>query len=275
MQSLKRYFVLPLLSICLLASLHTAWSLFSAESLSVAWIGAALALWPFLGFFVYVAKSGKGRTSRIMPLHLSCALLGSALALGDFQLLPLFYAGVVGLGGLLIYIFWYSDLGRQSNAQLRLGTQLPSFTLQSLQGEPVSSENFKGHKTLYLFYRGNWCPLCVAQIREVAEQYRELAKLGVEVILISPQSQQHSQGLAARFDVPMQFYADPDNSAAQTLGLMHEGGVPAGIQGYDKDTVYPTVIITDETGKIIYLDLTDNYRVRPEPSVFIDAVSAH
>ena len=31
----------------------------------------------------------------------------------------------------------------------------------------------------------------------------------------------------------------------------------------------PTVVITDANGKIIFRDLTDNYRVRPEPETFL------
>ena len=31
----------------------------------------------------------------------------------------------------------------------------------------------------------------------------------------------------------------------------------------------PTVLITDARGEIRYVDLADNYRVRPEPSVFL------
>ncbi len=42
--------------------------------------------------------------------------------------------------------------------------------------------------------------------------------------------------------------------------------------GYNKDTVIPTVIITDKDGKLIYVDLTDNYRVRPEPEIFIKII---
>ncbi len=42
--------------------------------------------------------------------------------------------------------------------------------------------------------------------------------------------------------------------------------------GYDSDTVLPTVIITDEKGKIIFVDLTDNYRVRPEPETFLQII---
>lgn len=39
--------------------------------------------------------------------------------------------------------------------------------------------------------------------------------------------------------------------------------------GHEADTVYPTVIITDADNKIIFADLTDNYRIRPEPETFI------
>jgi hypothetical protein len=52
-------------------------------------------------------------------------------------------------------------------------------------------------------------------------------------------------------------------------------GLPFGMQllGYDSDTVMPTVIITDDEGKIIFADLTDNYRVRPEPETFMRVLS--
>jgi len=52
---------------------------------------------------------------------------------------------------------------------------------------------------------------------------------------------------------------------------LSENGLPFGFQvlGYDSDTVMPTIIITDKNGKILFADLTDNYRVRPEPSTFL------
>ncbi|MBW2550119.1 MAG: hypothetical protein JRE73_04995 [Deltaproteobacteria bacterium] len=44
--------------------------------------------------------------------------------------------------------------------------------------------------------------------------------------------------------------------------------------GYDSDSVLPTVVITDPSRRIIFVDLTDNYRVRPEPSTFLAALDA-
>jgi hypothetical protein len=32
----------------------------------------------------------------------------------------------------------------------------------------------------------------------------------------------------------------------------------------------PTIIMTNASGKIIFADLTDNYRIRPEPETFLE-----
>ena len=39
--------------------------------------------------------------------------------------------------------------------------------------------------------------------------------------------------------------------------------------GYDSDTVLPTVIITDTGGRVLWTHETDNYRIRPEPDVYL------
>lgn len=61
----------------------------------------------------------------------------------------------------------------------------------------------------------------------------------------------------------------------KSIYVTAKNGLPFGMQllGYDSDTVMPTVIITDDEGKIIFADLTDNYRVRPEPETFMRVLS--
>jgi hypothetical protein len=39
--------------------------------------------------------------------------------------------------------------------------------------------------------------------------------------------------------------------------------------GYDSDTVMPTVIISDTGGRVLWTHETDNYRIRPEPDVYL------
>ncbi len=116
----------------------------------------------------------------------------------------------------------------------------------------------------------------MSQIREIAARYKELARRKVEVVLVSPQPHGHTRSLARQFDVAFHFLVDVDNRAARALGIASKGGLPAGLEimGYDRDTVLPTAILTDESGRIMFLDQTDNYRVRPEPDTFLQVLDA-
>jgi peroxiredoxin len=114
----------------------------------------------------------------------------------------------------------------------------------------------------------------MAQIREIAAQYRELSDRGVAVVLISPQSHKRTADLAAKFDVPFLFWVDRETLSAQKRGPDHKNGLPLGMQviGYDSDSVFPTVILLDEQGAVLWMEQTDNYRVRPEPSTYLSVL---
>jgi len=178
---------------------------------------------------------------------------------------------LVALVGNLYYVFWYSRFGREKNTVLEVGKHLPEFSLKDAAGKEVTSKEIGSQASLIMFYRGNWCPLCMAQIKEVAAQYRELESRGIKIYMVSPQSEGHTDSLAKRFDVNMNFLIDEDNKAADSLKIIAKNGLPMGLQalGYDSDTVMPTVVMTNSAGKIIFADLTDNYRVRPEPEDFL------
>ena len=203
------------------------------------------------------------------------------------------YSGIVGLGvliliyafyingaenmasigfllaiGWFLYVKWYSVYGDRSNALLTKGQTLPSLKFEDEKGNLVTSGSFLGKKSILMFYRGNWCPLCMAQIKELSNEYRNLEAKGIQTVLISPQPHAHTRGLAKKFDVGFKFLVDKNNAAAEHLNIVQKNGLPTGLQvlGYDSDTVMPTVILTDEEGKIIHSDLTSNYRIRPEPA---------
>ncbi|MFT4907834.1 MAG: peroxiredoxin [Oleispira sp.] len=183
---------------------------------------------------------------------------------------------MTALAGNLLYVFWYSRFGREQNALLEVGKALPEFSLKDASGNVITSQEIGAQASLIMFYRGNWCPLCMAQIKEVAGQYQELESRGIKIYMVSPQSEGHTKDLAKRFGVDMNFLIDEDSKAASKLQIIAENGLPMGLQalGYDSDTVMPTVIMTNEKGKIIFADLTDNYRVRPEPEDFLKVFDA-
>lgn len=241
----------------------------------LSWLGLALAAFAPLAFFIKAFLFKSARTPR-HPVEYSI-LSGAGLAMtmamsyryGDAAGIMHIWAFITLLLW-LIYLRWYSVFKDRDSASLSVGSPLPVFQLETMDSHMVSSESFMAKPHLLLFFRGNWCPFCTAQVAELAEAYQRLEALGVTVILISPQSVKKNLQLAEKFDVPMFFLRDRDNEAAKKLGILHEWGTPMGMQvlGYDSDTVMPTVILTNAQGEIVFADQTDNYRVRPEPEVF-------
>ncbi len=267
MNRLKHWIIMPWLGLLLLASLHTIGHLLFSADRALAWWGAALAMMPMLGFMGWIALSGHARTAETPWLQVIAAVAGGVLALMEFRPLPGFYALGLGTVGVLLYVFWYTPLGRGNNPRLLPGASLPDLQFHLPDGTVVESNSLSGQYRLLLFVRGNWCPLCVAQVRELAERYQALQQRGVDVIVITPQPHEHTRQLAERFDVPMLFCVDADNRIAGQLGIVHHYGVPLGVAGYGTDAVYPTLILTDAQGTVLYADVSENYRARPEPDL--------
>lgn len=267
------YVMLYMVAAMVVTVFAVQWLLASQDYLS--WGGVLLVYVPFLIVLSWLMIfRSMARTSARFPILIVLGALGVvASSFGYSQggnvLAPVL--ALAGLAGFLIYDYWYSSLGRRHSGQLDVGQTLPAFELRNTAGETLSSASLIDKPTVWIFYRGNWCPLCMAQIKEVAAQYQQLEELGVRVALISPQPHKFTVGLAKKFDVAFDFLTDEGNRAARALGIDHNFGVPMGMQvlGYDSETVLPTVIITEAGGQILWADETDNYRVRPEPDTYL------
>jgi hypothetical protein len=121
-------------------------------------------------------------------------VVGTALSVvaGGTLLLPAtLTAAAVGLIGNLLYVYWYS-VCRRDRSRDPQGSQ--ASRVHALGGTGRPELGLFGGPALWVFYRGNWCPICVAQVREIAAQYRELARRGVEVFLVSPQTEGEQRG---------------------------------------------------------------------------------
>jgi pimeloyl-ACP methyl ester carboxylesterase/peroxiredoxin len=254
---------------------HAGWELVRAPSAWV-WWSVLVGCIPAALFFVWVYFWPVARTPSVLwPVFLVHAL-GTLLLLstGNRALVPWLYVLGVGWLGSLAYQLWYSRFGRERSLSLAVGQPLPELLLEDERQRPVDVRTLPG-SLLLIFYRGNWCPLCMAQIREVAGQYKELAARGVQTVLISSQPHAHTASLAAKFNVPFHFLVDRDNRMARKLGILAHNGTPLGLQalGYSSDTAMPTVVLTDAHKQILFCDETDNYRLRPEPEVFMNLLN--
>lgn len=251
------------------------WQAFLGGHERTAWLGAAIAALPLPLLMMRLMLTRVERTSDNLPLLLLLSCAGVMVAVweqfleGTTGWAPL-SAALVSLLILLLYVFWYSRFGRLESALLSVGSKLPHFELMDSDGTQFDSGSLSGSPAVLLFYRGNWCPLCMAQIKEIANRYQELDDMGIKVVLISPQPDELSRKLAGSHNVPFRFLVDTDNKVAESLDIAVKHGVPVGMPGgYAPDTVMPTLVVTNAAGTIVYSDQTDNYRVRPEPDTFL------
>jgi len=239
-------------------------------------IGLLLSSLAIVAFFALLFIKPIARTSRALGGYSTLVFIGFVLNLFNFEKNALLIS--LGLSvGWLLYLNWYSSFKSRDTSVLEVGKKLPNLTLENSNKEAVEISSFNGNYQIFLFYRGNWCPLCMAQIKEVENQYKELAERNVDMVLVSSQPHKYTKNISEKYKVPFHFLVDIKNKAAKKLGILHENGLPAGFQvfGYDSDIALPTLIITDKDNTIIFADLTDNYRIRPEPETFIRIIDKH
>ncbi|MCB1172673.1 MAG: redoxin domain-containing protein [Leptospiraceae bacterium] len=174
----------------------------------------------------------------------------------------------------LLFAYWIPRLSTPTiSAQADIGQSFPVFVLDDESGNPVTSAEILTQPALFIFYRGNWCPLCMAQIKEVARSYNAISELGVRIVLVNNQSHAQTRKLASNYDVDFIYLVDQEFQLAEKLHIRHSNGAPKIIAaGYDNDTIHPTVVFTNQHGQIVYLKQTDNIRVRPEPAEFLRVI---
>ncbi len=256
---------------------YAALILYEMAAASLAWWGVFLTTAPFLVFLLRISIfKDLARTSRRLPIIQGLAVVGfflaffSVLVIGVPDLVALTLAAA-GLAFFVIYNFWYAELKPRQCTALQKGARLPSFALENTVGETVSAEDLSAGPTFLLFYRGNWCPVCMAQVSEIVGHYQELKDLGVTVALVSPQPLHKTAKLAAKHGLGITFLIDQGNQAAKALGIEVKKGLPIGLGlfGYDEDTVVPTIILVGAQGQILHSEIAENYRVRPHPQRLI------
>src|SRR5947209_16264315 len=66
---------------------------------------------------------------------------------------------------------------------LAVGAQAPRFELPDQEGNPVSSDELLSRGRLVIcFYRGRWCPFCVAQLEAMNAILGQIQKTGASLV---------------------------------------------------------------------------------------------
>jgi len=118
--------------------------------------------------------------------------------------------------------------------------------------------------------RGNWCPFCSRQVKNLTGYYKDIVDLGAKLILVTPKPLETTQRVAEFFDVEFEFWLDESLAATRELGLLLESAVPKDYYPeYGNDTIWPTSLVIDAEGVIRYVELSKHIIDRPNPKTLL------
>lgn len=183
------------------------------------------------------------------------------------------YAVVAATGVAVLALVLYTfALSRYDRGELRVrpGDPFPEFTLRSSTGEPFSSAQTRGRgAALYVFYRGGWCPFCVAELMGITGYYREIEKRGVELYAVSTEAPEASERLRKHLKLGFTFLSDPEGKVLDLLNIRHRSAGPSGT-----DIAYPTQILVDSDGVVRWTYESAYERLRARPEQVLEAIAA-
>lgn len=105
-------------------------------------------------------------------------------------------------------------------ASLKVGDSAPDFTLTSAQGEKVSLRDFKGQKSVVVyFYPKDDTPGCTAESCAFRDSYEVFKGAGAEVIGISGDSEESHQKFAQKYNLPFILLSDQGDKVRKLFGV--------------------------------------------------------
>jgi peroxiredoxin Q/BCP len=131
-------------------------------------------------------------------------------------------------------------------ATLKVGDKAPAFALKGQNGKTVKLSDFKGKKVLVYFYPKADTPGCTKQSCEVRDARKDLAKLGIVAVGISPDTPEAQKKFDAKYGLKFPLLADPDHAVAEAWGVWGKKSM----YGRTYLGIVRSSFLVDEKGKI-------------------------
>jgi peroxiredoxin len=168
---------------------------------------------------------------------------------------------------------------------LPVGATIPAFELQDQDGRLVSSAELLVTRLVLLFFRGRWCPFCVAQLEAMNQIAPALNAAGAALAGISPQTVKQSYFMRDQHHLRFPLLSDAGNQVARRFRLTYPVNdqqksiyqrsfvnLPL-VNGDDSwELPIPATYIVDRDGVVLYCSSNEDYTVRPEPGAILDSL---
>ena len=239
-------------------------------------VGMVLALVSFFlvaGAFVWTKISG-----RPLPPGAERGVAFAGLMFAGSAFLS--HPGALGYGiaslafatsGFFFFLTFMSGLPAQ-RAAVAVGSMAPDFRSFDSDGREFSLSGLAGSRVLLKFFRGTWCPYCVADLRGWSALREELRGLGLKLVAVSHDSVEELRRFKHGRDWDITLVADPTLEIIRRYNLQNRNFTPKG--GPFRDMAIPAAILIDKDGKVLWMSQATDFRVRSHPAKVLSDVRA-
>lgn len=176
---------------------------------------------------------------------------------------------------------------------LKAGEKAPDFTLRDHEGNPLTlSLALIDGPVVVTFFRGNWCPICAAQLKALDIEIEKFKDLGAQVVAISAQLPDETAQTHARFGITMPILSDTGMAVTKLYGV--EWQMPEAIrlkteeflQAKQQKTLadyqgdaglslpVPATYVIAQDGTVVYAFADKDYKQRAHPTTLLQALQA-
>ena len=162
---------------------------------------------------------------------------------------------------------------------LKVGEKAPDFVLLNAVGKSISLSAFlKKGPVVLKFYRGEWCPICNLDLRNLQKIIPDIKSLGAALLAVSPQNPDNALTMKEKNLLDFEVLSDKNQKVIKLYNLQFDPGEDyhkrrdLTILNGDKSKFLPVpatfIINKDFTIEAAHVD--PNYTIRMPPEAILD-----
>lgn len=212
----------------------------------------------------------KGRRAFLVANGGGALLGGAALVLGAGAVGGI-AAGIAIVGGLLFLGLAATSGQAKVVPAVSVGGDVIAFTATDDEGRSFALGSLRGTPFLLKFFRGHWCPYCVAELRRWEELRPELDARGIEIVTVCADTAEQIRKGRAKHGLRAVMVPDPDLAITDLYHLRNPKNF-APRPGVIVPLPIPTTILIDAAGTVRWIDQATDYLRRSEPDRVLAAI---
>ena len=136
----------------------------------------------------------------------------------------------------------------EQQKQLAGGDIAPDFISSDSNGHSFKLSDFRGKKKVVIyFYPKDFTPGCTTEAIEFTKDYNKIKDSNIEIIGVSPDSEESHEKFRQKLNIPYLLSADPQNEISKKYGVYG----PKSFMGKENIGVSRATFLVDINGKII------------------------